>query len=295
MVEAANVPGVLTAEQAVAAYAKAAGQPFTASRVLSGGETGATEIRSPDGTRRVLKWDGDPVSVAARLRGVRLAERLREVGWPVPHQHVHRDGPWLFVAQQYMEGHKVRRIDRALVDDVLALHPSRLGLADATESNGWGAQQINILVSGGHGYCLHQPLHSHDARTRRVVQRIEEIGNQLSPDQLSGCDIVHADFHPGNMLQVEGRLAAIIDLDFATTGDSAFDLAFLAVSSLEYECDQKTKHMLMQVGREGLDQARRMAYVANMILRFLDWAIRKNRPNEIDFWLDHADWLYGKS
>ena len=68
-----------------------------------------------------------------------------------------------------------------------------------------------------------------------------------------------------------------------------------AVSSLEYECDEKTKHMLMEVGLEGLDQARRLAYVANMILRLLDWAIRKNRPSEIDFWLDHADWLFGES
>ena len=100
------------------------------------------------------------------------------------------------------------------------------------------------------------------------------------------------------MLQVDGRLAAIIDLDYATTGDAAFDLTFLAVSSLEYqcyECDDKTKHMLMEIGLEGLDQARRLAYVANIILRFLDWAIRKNRPSEIDFWLDHADWLFGES
>ena len=153
-------------------------------------------------------------------------------------------------------------------------------------------------MSGGHGDCLHQPLHRHDARTRRVVKRIEKIGNELSPDQLRGCDIVHADLHPGNMLQVDGRLAAIIDLDYATTGDAAFDLTFLAVSSLEYECyeyDDKTKHMLMEIGLEGLDQARRLAYVANIILRFLDWAIRKNRPSEIDFWLDHADWLFGES
>ena len=96
------------------------------------------------------------------------------------------------------------------------------------------------------------------------------------------------------MLQVDGRLAAIIDVDFATAGDSAFDLAFLAVSSLKYECDDKTKHMLMEVGVEGLDQARRLAYVVNIILRFLDWAIRKNGPGEIDFWLDHADWLFGE-
>ena len=97
------------------------------------------------------------------------------------------------------------------------------------------------------------------------------------------------------MLQIDGWLAAIIYLDFVTTGDSAFDLAFLAVSSLECDCDQKAKRILMQVGLEGLDRARRLAYVANIVLRFLDWAIRKNRTNEIDFWFEHADWLFGKS
>ena len=124
MAEATNVPGVLTAEQAVAAYAAAAGQPFTSSRILIGDETGATENRSPDVTRRVLKWDADPGNVAARLRSVHLAGRLREVGWPIPQQHVQRDGPWLFVAQEYITGSKVRCIDRALVDDVLALQQS---------------------------------------------------------------------------------------------------------------------------------------------------------------------------
>ena len=84
MIEAANVPGVLPAEEAVAAYAAAAGQPFASSRMLSGGETGATETRSPDGTRRLLKWDADPGNVAARLR---------DIGWPVLEKHVYWDGP----------------------------------------------------------------------------------------------------------------------------------------------------------------------------------------------------------
>ena len=54
-------------------------------------------------------------------------------------------------------------------------------------------------------------------------------------------------------------------------------------------------HGHIRTALAGLDQVRRLADVANMILLFLDWAIRKNRPSEIDFWLDHADWLFGES
>ena len=53
MAEATNVPGVLTPKQAVAAYEAAAGRPFASSRMLTGGETGATEIRSPNRSVRV--------------------------------------------------------------------------------------------------------------------------------------------------------------------------------------------------------------------------------------------------
>ena len=95
-----------------------------------------------------------------------------------------------------------------------------------------GRAQIEILTKGGRGYCLHEPLHNYDHRTRRIALRIEEIGRSLEPLQLQGADIVHADIHPGNMLQIDGRLSAIVDLDYARCGDASFDLVFLAVSSL---------------------------------------------------------------
>jgi hypothetical protein len=37
-----------------------------------------------------------------------------------------------------------------------------------------------------------------------VVEQIEAIGRALIPADLAGHDIVHADLHPGNLLQVDG-------------------------------------------------------------------------------------------
>lgn len=286
----------LSAADAAAAYSLASDIEFEVVGRLAGGENGATEIRSADGTRRVLKWEANPLNITSRIEGARLAERLRsEAGWPVPTQHVVHAGNWLFVAQQFMRGDAVTRLSEPMVGDLLTLHQSRRGLEPDDSECRWGVDQIEILVSGGRGYCLHEPLRSYDKRTRRVVERIESIGRELVPDQLAGNDIVHADLHPGNFLQTDGRIAAVVDLDYARTGDAAFDLAFLAVFSMAYRCDQTVRDYLVAVGLDSLDPARRQAYVGNLLLRLLDWPIRKNRTEEIEFWLPKADWLFDGS
>jgi len=286
---------VMSATEAAATYSQVAGIEFEVVGRLAGGETGATQIISNTGDRRVLKWESDPSNIASRIEGAALAERLRvEAGWPVPEQHVVHADRWLLVAQQLMAGDPVTELTDGIVTDVLAIHESRLGLADTDADERWGTDQIEILVDGGRGYCLHEPLRNHDARTRRVVERIESIGRRLSPAQLSGNnDIVHADLHPGNLLQSDGRLAAVVDLDYARVGDAAFDLVFLAVSSIAHPCTDATRRRLMEIGLDSLDPARRQAYVANLLLRLLDWPIRKNRVDEIEFWLPRVDMLLG--
>lgn len=169
--------------------------------------------------------------------------------------------------------------------------PTRLGLGATDPDARWGADQIEILVFGGRGYCLHEPLRSFDSRTRRVVERIESIGRDLTPEQLGGGDIVHADLHPGNLLQADGELAAVVDVDYARSGDAAFDLAFLAVSSVACACDEGTREHILEIGLDALDLPRRQAYVGNLLLRLLDWPIRKNRVAEVEFWLPKVDWL----
>ena len=108
---------------------------------------------------------------------------------------------------------------------------------------------------------------------------------------MRGSDVVHADLHPGNLLQDAGRLSAVVDLDYARVGDAAFDLVFLAVSAIGMPCERGTRDYLQQVGLDPLDASRRLAYVGNLMLRLLDWPIRKNRTEEIEFWLSKADSL----
>jgi Phosphotransferase enzyme family len=283
---------VFSVEEAAARFSLAIGMPVLVLGPLSGGETGATAIQLGNGIKRVLKWEVDRENQSARRDGAVLAERLRtQVFWPVPEQEVMEQDEVLFVSQEFMAGEVVDKMTHGLVEDILVLHERRLGLASATEAASWGRSQIEILTFGGRGYCLHKPLHDFDERTRRVVRRIEGIGRFLEPEQLAGNDIVHADLHPGNMLQSSGRLASIIDLDYARAGDAAFDLVFLAVSSLGLPAEPGVRRRLFETLAAKVEAPRRLAYSANLLLRMLDWPIRKARTQEIEFWLSHADRL----
>jgi thiamine kinase-like enzyme len=282
----------LSPTEATARYSSATSRQFELIGSLVGGETGATAIREVGGERFVLKWESDPGNIQLRLEAITLAERLRTLAtWPVPRQHAVQDDGWLFVSQEFMRGETMTRLTHRVVDDVLSLLARGLGRAEADDANYWAEEMIEILIAGGKGYCLHEPLRTHDARTRRVVERIEEIGRSLSPEDLAGHEIVHADLHPGNLLQIDGQLSAVVDLDYARVGDAAFDLACLAVASLGIEADPGVRKRLFAAGIDTLDRPRRRAYVGNLLLRNLDWPIRKNRPDEVEFWLKQSDRL----
>jgi thiamine kinase-like enzyme len=281
----------MTPADAVVLLSATLGQQYTLIGPLAGGETGATAIRDLNGQLHVLKWEADPDNRIRRVEGTRLAERLRtEAGWPVPQQKVIELDDLLFVMQEFMAGDPVTELTMPIVDDLLALHQSRIGLARTDDTNRWAADLIETLIDGGNGYCLHDPLRQHDDRTRRVVEWIEELGRSLDPADLGSADVIHYDLHSGNLLQVDGRLAAVVDLDFAQVGDAAFDLASLAVSSLATSVEPGVRSRLFD-SVAALPAPRRSAYYAHLVLRNLDWPIRKGRTDDVEFWLAQAEHL----
>jgi hypothetical protein len=283
----------LHARQAVDLLSATTGAPYQLVGRLAGGETGAHECVDPDGRRVVVKWELAPASQVQRLRAVGLADRLREhAGWPVPRQTTVETDDCLFVIQDLLPGEPIARLTHSLVDRLLELHPSRAGLEQPDDASRWPEQMIETLTIGGVGYCVHESLRNHDARTALLRDRIEAIGHAVEPDAMTGHDIVHWDFHPGNVLEVEGRVSAVIDTDFVTTGDATFDLATLAVSSLVTNCEPGVRRRVLELGVRGLDEPKRSAYVGHLLLRYLDWSIRKTRVEAVEFWLGAADRLF---
>jgi len=279
------------AEVAVARLRDATGDDYRLVGRLAGGETGAHEVRGPAGERLVVKWDDDPGSQAARRRAVGLTARLgAEAGWPVQAQWIVDDGDRMYVVQELVAGLPVEAFTHALVDDLLALHERRLGLAGPDADPSAAVELIETLTVGGSGYCIHATLRDHDARTAALVGRIEAFVRGFDPARIPGTDIIHWDLHEGNLLQLDGRIAAVVDNDFVTTGDAAFDLVTLAIAATE-RADDDVRDRLFAAAFDDLDAVRREAYVGHLMIRVLDWAIRKRRTDEIDAWLGWADRL----
>lgn len=285
-------PRPLSIAEAVALLSDLTGARFRVVRALAGGETGATEIEDADGRRHVFKREVDPDNRIARHNGARLADRLRiEAGWPAPEQQLFDTDACLLILQAFMPGRNVTMLSHDLVDSLFELHERRLRLAVPSATDQWGQDMIEILVEGGNGYCLHDPLRQFDRRTRRIVDRIEEIGRSLDPLDLGGLEIVHGDLHPRNLLEESGRLTAVIDMDYVRVGDAAFDLTMLALCSLEVTTEPGVRSRLFARGIDELAEPRRSAYVAGLLLRFLDWPIRKSRTDEVEFWIAQSDRL----
>jgi len=56
-------------------------------------------------------------------------------------------------------------------------------------------------------------------------------------------------------------------------------------------CDSGVRSRLFAVAFDELAPVRRRAYVSHVLLRLLDWSIRRERTGEIEFWLARADEL----
>ena len=285
-------PDAESARAAVVALARATGTDYELRGRLAGGETGAHEIVSPAGERFVFKWETDPQSQIARRQGFEVADRLRvEANWPVPRQDLVEHNGDLFILQQFLPGAPVDQLSHDLIDQLLELHQQRLGVVVADPSPNWPDELIRTLTTGGRGYCLHESLRAYDQRTAHLVDRIEAVGRSLEPDDLPGRDLVHWDWHPGNLLQANGQLTAVIDTDFATIGDARFDLVTLAVSSWAVPCAAEARDRLVHAAFDSLTDRQRDAYVGHLLLRFLDWPIRRHQPDEIEFWLSRLGQL----
>ena len=280
------------AELAASILSEAAGKPFRYVGQLSGGETGAHQFIGPHGRPVVVKWDTALDSRASRGEAVVLSERLRsEAGWPVPAESVIDAGGVTFIIQEFMPGTPPTSLDHGLLDRLLDLYSRRLGLADPHDPVRWPENLITTLTVGANGYCLHDSFYEYDGRTQSLIARIEAFGCSLKDNDFIADDVVHWDLHPGNLLVDGSDLLAVIDTDFVIVGDAAFDLVMLALTSLNVECEPGVRSRLFSEAFDQLDGLRSQAYLGHLFVRLIDWPIRRNRPEEVDFWLARADEL----
>jgi hypothetical protein len=278
------------------AVQRAGGPALTLVEPLTGGEVGAWLVRWPDGHDGVLTWAPPPPDASGdSLADIQaLMELARGAGLPVPRYEAVIDvgGLGTAVIQERAPGCTPGAVTSGLVERLLELAEVRRGLL---AGSAFAARPMPLYLGrSGPGFCQHDPLRSHGARTAALLEAIEALA--ASGESVVGDDLVHFDYHLGNILVQPDRpdvVTAVLDWDGARAGCLALDLVILAFD-LTWRSpgplQERVEAHLTATTEPGL--VRRLE--AHQALRLVDWSIRHYGPDELDHWLGVAERrLYG--
>jgi hypothetical protein len=275
----------LDAERVAAQLAEETGVRLVVEGPCSGGEVGAAFVRWSDGRRSVLKWRPGTRLDDLLAGPIAVSEAVRAAGAPVPEtQLAVQLGSAIATLQELLPGAPITQLDSIGLDQALAFNELQAGLL----ANRPDIPSLALFLrEDGPGFCLHGPLRAHDRRTARLDDWITAVGLEY-PGPLRGDDAVHVDFHPGNLLAVDGTITGIIDWDGAGRGDRRLDLVTLRFGIHGNKPDPTVVARLDAILDEFPDDVLRPLW-AHMSLRMVDWAIRHFTPAAVGHWLMLAE------
>lgn len=250
----------------------------------AGGEQGAVAIIDETGKPLVLKWGHDP-SIADRFRSAQVAtETLRRLGYPAPHyRYGGVIGETGYSIHEALPGQPLGTVMLSLLPRLLELNRLQRERSPLPADDWWHWLVQSVLVGCG-SYCLPQSLEAYSPRTRALLDRLQALASTVTDVPMRTTDIVHLDFHPGNILVQHGAISGVIDWDGVRSGDASFDL----VTLLFYTRDAAVRQVLWS----SLDALSSPAAIglglAHLVVRQLDWSIRYHADPVVTGWIDRA-------
>ncbi|MBF6333863.1 phosphotransferase [Nocardia transvalensis] len=250
-----------------------------------GGQVGAAYVRWPDGHRSVLTWRG-PGDLGTVTEVEELLGIARSAGIPAPHYELVQELPCGFaIVQELLPGTPPTELSTETIESLVELNRRCRDLLRDRDT----PPPALHLTSDGPGFCLHEPLVHYDERTARLHHRIHDLAAQLPPT-LVGEDLVHFDFHAGNVLvTADGSLCGLVDWDGATRAHGHLDLVTLRFD-LARHAPGLGRSLDPVLATDATPEIAAACW-AHMSLRLVDWAIRHHGPSDVTAWLDISDRL----
>jgi len=263
-------------------------------RALSGGAVGAWEVRNGRGTSSVLTWappPGDDPAAGSLDRAIEMIDIARGHGIPAPAYESVIPLPEgdVAVLQEMVRGVLPYVATSGLVESLVELAERRRGLLATTRFA--GETTSLCLVADGPGFCLHGPLRDHDTRTRALLERIEAIGTDTRAQVMAGTDLVHFDYHLGNVIvdpDDPAQVSAIVDWGGARSGGMALDLVVLLLDLVLRRSGSDLRDRVARHLEDAAEPEILRGYLAHGILRLVDWRLRHSPEDRLD-WLTEAE------
>jgi aminoglycoside phosphotransferase len=264
--------------------------PFTPLGSAQGGESGqpAYLLAGADGRRFVLKWRPGDRDVHRWQAAARATAVLRRRGYPAAAcVRVEATERGSYMLQEELPGDPLAAFRAEHVPAVLRLNALQAGAATEAGlgSDCWPAPVAEPVLHGGDGFCIIETLRRHSAETAALLVRLQALATAALDDAHPQDDIVHFDFNPANLLEDGGAISGVIDWDGVCAGDRAFDLA----TALFYGYGDAALREALWAALLDIAHPRVAAlYLAHLILRQVDWSLRKHSAAEAARWLSRA-------
>ncbi len=250
------------------------------------GESGAYVVRDAANARFILKFgrgpEFDPAGAA------RVTAALRTLGHPAPqYVIVGETGGVRYAVQQMLTGKLLLHstITERRLDAILALNRLQRGRAIEPGAD-WLRELRRSIFEGFEEYCRVDTLKSHSLRTRRMLEHFQRIAEAAESAPCAVSDVVHWDFHGGNILVDDECITGVIDWDGLRFGDASFDLMTMLFYS--YREPQVRRPLWDEARSHSSDHLLRL-YLAHVIIRQLDWSIRNHSRHVSDLFTGFAN------
>lgn len=256
---------------------------------FAGGEFGAFGIQTGTGAPGVLKllpaW---PELALSKVRSAAaLVDLLISRGYPAPRfLDVGQVGGTVYTVQEYVDGLVCVNLPGATFAELLQLWRRQQGLLPSGAGTNWG---IDLIARANRGEELRAK--TKDTRALAVLDRALEAAHAADPTIFRTIDVVHGDYHPGNVLVRGGQVAAVIDWETAQAGDSRADLLRMYAVAATW---QEPGSAVVDLYRHELDATtppeiwRPMA--AELTVHHLRYGLLA-KPSQLDWVLREADIL----
>ena len=256
---------------------------YTLLERANSGESGAWIIVDPAERRFILKI-GSGIEFRPEV-AAKVTKTLRSFDYPAPrYELIGTFEEQRYAIQELMPGKRLldSELTPQIISRLIELNRTHRGRAPSTNSD-WMATLRHSLTEGFEDYCRLDAMREHSPDLLRFLQGIAEA-NLDAPHPAN--DVVHWDFHHGNILVDGNDVTGVVDWDGVRTGDASFDLATLLFYL--YPHREARKPLLDEAFAHSSRDAFQI-YLAHMIVRQLDWSIRKHPPETLAYFRRNAD------
>jgi hypothetical protein len=248
------------------------GTSFRIARVALAGESGAARtILDQNGREHLLKWgDADEFRLDDAIA---ITTELARRNYPLRAYLLTGDNLDLrWAIRPMLPGRPMGMLDERHLVRILELNKMQAGAASSL-SGDWPARIIASILDGFQKWCVLDTFRNHSAETAAMLSQMQDHARAAERSRFESRDAVHFDFNPQNILVEDGAITAVIDWEGCCPGDRAFDLATLLFYSYDRpEIRSRLRESMHQIASTEATAL----YLSHMIVRQLDWSIRRH-------------------